>query len=56
MYFYLVWSNSRQANLLTRKDVDVQILGPDDNANPCPRCTKLHPGGPDNCKSKNKVS
>merc|ERR1712029_666400 len=49
-----VWSNSRQANLLTRKDVDVQILGPDDNANPCPRCTKLHPGGPDNCKSKNK--
>jgi len=49
-----VWCKNKKKLNSFHTDVEaVRILEPDEPALPCPRCTRLHQGGPDNCRSKN---
>jgi len=49
-----VWCKSeKKLNNFRIKNEDIRIMAPDEPLYPCPRCTRLHQGGPDNCRSKN---
>jgi len=53
---WTVWSrNKDKLNNFSKPNAEVRILRHGEPAFPCPRCTRLHQGGPDNCRSKNMV-
>lgn len=51
-----VWcKNKSKLNNFHIKVEAVRLLEPDEPVHPCPRCTRLHQGGPDSCRSKNML-
>ena len=38
-----------------RRSVVDAVVTEEENTFPCPRCTRFHPGGPDKCKSIDKL-
>lgn len=47
-----IWSKNKKSIGKNLNPNEVRVIGPDEPAIPCPRCTRLHSGGPDSCRSK----